>query len=543
MSDAAPGPWERYAKPAGEGQKPWEKFNALPAAGGAPGSAASALWNGLLHGLGNVGIGADRLAARAVPGVSSETVDQAAQQRQTTFEKDPTTRAHPTATAIGEVGGEMAATAPLGAGRGLASIWERLAQGAATGAATGAVGAASQAPGGSGFAPAVAMGAGAGAVGGAGAGALRSAAQPSSLAAPRIPPAAMVRAPEAKTWRDAARMLTSQDVRLSPMQARGMGEKERSLQEMPILRGMVRGAVGRSVDDFNRAVVSQALSPIGAIVPRSVPAGHDLMEFGQKQLGAAYDRVLPNVKLAQPGVANWLQNDPELQKMVSEMATDDAKRLTTIVENRLLGPLTKQGGVMDGPAFKKMESDLSGRAASLRGGNSDDLGKALSYIVSGVRDELANQNPQFAPELQKINHAFSMWARVRAAAVRDVDGKARFSPRDLLYALRGEDESAGNNSFGRGKQPMQAFAEAGSEIIDPSLKSGLETSKSAARMMGDVAGGAIGAVPYAAAMGAGAVPGVGAAVGAAGPGVGFEGGKIIGRRQIQRPVTQGYPSQ
>lgn len=344
------GPWESYA-PAGDTSGPWAKFNKLPPAGEDT-STASALWSGLLHGLGNVGYGAARLGARmggppgaegAQPGLA-ETVDRAALQRQQAFEQTPGVRQHPTATAIGEVGGEMAAMAPLGVTRGAAPLWERLLQGGVSGAGTGAIGAAAGAPAGKEFGPTVARGAALGGAVGAGVGGVGELVRPSTVAAPRVAPSAMVRAPEAKTWRDAARMLTSQDVRLSPAQARGAGYKERSLQEWPILRNLVRGAVGRSVDDFDRAVASQALSPLGTVVPRSVAAGHDLMEFGTKQFNQAYGQVLPHVSLSQPGVARWLQTDPELQKMVTEMASDDANRLTTILKNRLLEPLAKQGG-------------------------------------------------------------------------------------------------------------------------------------------------------------------------------------------------------
>lgn len=537
-----------FGKPPPAGPVDANPFGRLlkgTAARGAPGGAsedagstAGALWDGLLHGLGNVVHGAARIGARMLPegegGASPqsiEAVDRGALDRQKSFEQQPGVRAHPTATAIGEVGGEMAATAPLGVGRGAASLWERLLQGATTGGASGAVGAAANAPAGKDFAPAVARGAAAGAAIGGGFGAAGSAARPSSMVAPRVPAAAMVNAPETRSWREAARMLTSQDVRLSPGQARNVGYKERSLQEWPILRNLVKGAVGRSVDDFNRAVVSQALSPIGAIVPRSVKAGHDLMDFGTAQLNQAYDRVLPNLSLNQQGVAHWFQTDPELQKLVGEMASDDVKRLTSIVQNRVLDRFAKGNGVIDGNVFKEMERDLSGRASTFRGGNSDELGRAISYVVSGLRDELATQNPRFAPDLQKINHAFSMWARVRAAAGRDADGRARFSPRDLLQTIKGEDASAGGNSFARGREPMQAFAEAGNEIIDPSLTSRVpETSKSAARYVGDVVGGAVGATPYAAAIGAQAVPGLGLGIAGLGPGAGFEAGKRSQRR-------------
>jgi hypothetical protein len=478
-------------------------------------SAGSALWQGLMHGVGNVGTGAARLATLG----RSEGLEGAAAQRRQAFEAAPTTRQHPTATAIGETAGEMGAMGPLGAvGRGAASLWEALATGAGVGAAGGAIGGAATAPGGDKFLPSVGRSAALGGAVGAPMAAAGRFMRPSTITEPPAAPASLVNAPETRSWRDAARMLSSADVRLTPPQSHNLGYKERSLQEWPILRGFVRGGVGRSVDDFDRAVASQALSPLGVAVPRSIPAGHGLMDFGADQFNRAYGQVLPHVSLAQQPTVGALQAHPDLANVIGRMSTDDANSLMSRLQSDLLGRF--QNGTMDGQAFKLAESALS-RQADRISGSRPELADALRMTLSVVRDELATQNPTYAPQLQRINHAFSMWARVRDAAERDALGKGRFEPSDLLQVLKGESPS--NTAFGRGREPMQAFAEAGNEIIGPSLTSRVpETSKSAARMVGDVVGGAIGTPFYLGAQGAQQMPGVGRALT---PGVGFEVGK------------------
>lgn len=359
--------------------------------------------------------------------------------------------------------------------------------------------------------------------------------QPPVAPLPPPPPAAVQRPqgpPPPKSWTEAARMLDRSGVRLSPGQARNMSEMERTLQTWPILRGFVRGQVGRSVDDFDRAVVQQTLAPIGGTVPRSVPAGHALMEFGAKRFDEAYNPLLPHLNLSREGVANRLQNDPEMQQVVGGMSEDHIRRLTNMVN----GFMTRfdDRGMMNGPIFKRAESELAYRANNLSGGQDDELARALRRTLGMFRDELADQNPQFGPELQKINHAFSLFAEARAAGVRDATSRGRFEPSDLLNTIR---HGASDDSFSRGLAPLQAFAEAGEEVIGPSLTSRRpELSRSAARVLGDTAAGATLTPAYLAAAAAQRVPGLGRGIGALSPSVGAAIGdeQSKGRRAIRR---------
>jgi hypothetical protein len=564
-------------------------------------SIASALWNGLVQGAGNIGMGAARLGARMRGGgleyLDADTqqgvigaADRMARERQQTFERSPEARQHPIASTIGQMGGEMAAIAPLMALPGGQSVPAAALWSALTGAVGGALGAASSAPADS-FGRSVATGAGlgagmGGALGGAGAmlrppvlGARRAPVAPPVAPAaagpaigPQFPPGARMATvqpgsgpgpivqsprgmppvtpaappvavtprpppvPEPKSWTEAARMLAQKDVRLSPGQAHNMSEMERNLQSLPILRGFVRGQVGRSVDDFDRAVVRQSLDDIGAAVPRTVRAGHELMEFATKRFDEAYTPLLPHITLNREGVARVLQADPEVSMLMSEMAQDDARRLASIIENRVLAPRLWDNGVMTGQTFKQVERDLSRRADGFAGGRDDDLAKAIRRTLSTLRDEVANQNPQFGPELQKINRSFSLFAEARAAAARDADGRGKFTPHDLLQTIK---HGSSESSFARGIAPLQAFAEAGQEVIGPSITSRTpEMSRSAARIAADIIGGAAATPLYLGAMGAQAIPGLGRGVGALAPGAAAETARRQSRdRRREEPRT------
>lgn len=155
MSD---NPFAKYRAPTA-GDNPFARYrpadlNELPPER-AETSTASALWEGLQHGLGNIAMGAGRLGAKALwsPEQNAD-LDKVAQFREQHFQGQPTSQQHPIATGIGGVAGEMAATAPLAVPTA-ANLWGRLVQGGAAGALGGAVGGAAAAPGGKEFAPAV----------------------------------------------------------------------------------------------------------------------------------------------------------------------------------------------------------------------------------------------------------------------------------------------------------------------------------------------------------------------------------------------------
>ncbi len=313
-----------------------------------------------------------------------------------------------------------------------------------------------------------------------------------------------------------------------------MSERERSLQTWPILQGLVRGSVGRSVDDFNRATVQQSLEGIGGIVPRSIKAGHPLMEFATKRFNEAYEPLLPHISLNREGVARVVQENPEVTMMMSEMAEDDARRLSNIIQNRILGRFD-ENGMMTGKVFKEVEGDIARRADSFAGGKDDELARALRRTLGTLRDEVTAQNPRYGAELQKINRAFSLFAEARAAAVRDPESKGVFTPRALLQTLKGS--STSDSRLAQGLEPLQAFAEAGSEVIQPSvLNRAIEPTRSMARGVGDAIGGAIGAPLYLGAQGAQAVPGLGVGTRALAPAAGVEAGRRVpGRGGFPKP--------
>jgi hypothetical protein len=133
----------------------WQKMRGGGDQADAGGSMLGAMWKGFLHGAGDVPYGVAQMAQHAAAplkqpiqravnalgmgggpqGQQPPDMDQLVKQREQVYGQSPAVRAHPIASGVGRLGGEMAATAPLAlVPGGTATLPGRLGMGAATGA-------------------------------------------------------------------------------------------------------------------------------------------------------------------------------------------------------------------------------------------------------------------------------------------------------------------------------------------------------------------------------------------------------------------------
>jgi hypothetical protein len=135
-------------------QLAWQKMRGGGEQADAGESTLGALWKGFLHGAGDVPYGVAQIAQHAAApfkqpiqravnalrmgggpqGQQPPDMDQMIRQREQVYEQSPAVRAHPIASGAGRLAGEMAATAPLAAIGGAATIPGRIGMGAVTGA-------------------------------------------------------------------------------------------------------------------------------------------------------------------------------------------------------------------------------------------------------------------------------------------------------------------------------------------------------------------------------------------------------------------------
>jgi hypothetical protein len=417
------------------------------------------LARGAAHGLANPIFGGAQIGARMqepnyfAPTPDEglvKTVDTAAQERQQQFQADPRTKAHPTATAIGEIGGEAVSPPNLA----LAAI---PGGGVAKAALTGAASAAMAPTAGDDFwsdkKRQIALGLVGGGVGGGAA----------NIAGKVIAP----------PMRAAAQKLRDAGVSITPGQMIGgvARRAEEAAKSFPILGSFIRGAEGRGFESFNRAVINQALEPIGKSLPKDLEGGaRGQVSYAAHALDAAYDRILPKMTFREdPGVIADLDS---LRTLVKEMPAAQVEQFSNILQNRLAQRLGSQGN-MDGQTLNQVWSELGNLASTYR--TSSDaaqrqLGTALEETRSIIHQALTRQNPpELVKELENTRAAYAMLARIETAANRRAGSSGFFSPLDLLSAIRSGDRTVRHRAFSHGDALMQKFAQAGQDVLSSKL--------------------------------------------------------------------------
>ena len=287
------------------------------------------------------------------------------------------------------------------------------------------------------------------------------------------------------------RELLDAGVQLTPGQMAGRIPKraEEAGKSIPITGSAIRGAEGRALDSFNLATANRALGPIGATLPPGT-AGRDVVAAGQQALDNAYNAVLPGLTFQMD--QRFAQDIGNLRTMAAGLPAEQRAQFDWLLRERLAGRLAPTG-TMGGEVLKSVQSELSHFAREY--GRSGDaaqrqLGHAVEEMNEHIRDALQRQNPQAAQRLRDIGAAYAAFVRIENAASRRPTGDGRFTPGDLLAAIKGADPTVRKRAFARGDALLQPWAETGNRV----LTNRLPDSGTPERMMWDVVGGAGGAM-------------------------------------------------
>jgi hypothetical protein len=242
----------------------------------------------------------------------------------------------------------------------------------------------------------------------------------------------------------------------------GIGGAERVLGAFPILGSVVRGAEGRTLRDWQRAAVNQALEPLGGNVrvPRGLQ-GTALVNAGDDAISDAYNRVLPNITVSQQVVGGPIQQ--ALTAVEKGLPQSRKDQLYAILDDKFFSRFDS-AGKMDGQTYKKAEAGLSSLIRSYSRSTDADqalLGKALSDMRTTIRGEVAASDPVWGPQLQKVNYANALFSRIEEASSRRATSEGSFTPADLLATSR----ASNVRQFRQGDALMQAFANAGNRVI------------------------------------------------------------------------------
>jgi len=261
-----------------------------------------------------------------------------------------------------------------------------------------------------------------------------------------------------------ARDLIRRGVPLTPGQATGGSSllgtalqraEERAADTVPLLGDAIRGAFDRATGGFNRAAVTEALSPLKVKVPKNLE-GKELIGYGQRLLSNAYNSTLSKMK-----IENVMPLASEMDAITKDLSEDIAKD----VQDRVSRYITKKfkNGAMSGQDIKKAQTLLRKDILRLRREGSE-IGARKADALEDIRNvfsaELQKANPVQGPKLNQIDKAYGQFEIVRNAELRrkaggDADG---FLPGDLLQAVAKGDPTKRQSQFSAGEARLQAFA-------------------------------------------------------------------------------------
>lgn len=260
---------------------------------------------------------------------------------------------------------------------------------------------------------------------------------------------------------------------------------------LPVLGDAINAARRRGVEAFNRAAINETLAPIGASLPKGLNGGHGAVAFAERQLGQAYDTVLP--KMSAKADAQFAEELTNLAGQAETMLPARAQQFGAVMQAdvvRFFGP----DGTITGKGLKEVETRLGARIRNYMGSadpDARDMAIALRDAQSVVRDLAARQNPLHAADLAKINQGWALFTRVQRAAAQGLEGN--FTPGQLRTATRVSDKSVRKGASARGEAMMQSFAEDAQGVLPSSIPdSGTAGRLFTGLVVGEAAGGMAG---------------------------------------------------
>lgn len=289
----------------------------------------------------------------------------------------------------------------------------------------------------------------------------------------------------------AARRLADAGVDLTPGQMLGRAGQfvEDLVQGLPFT-GAIDRAQARSMRQYSRAEVNEALKPLGVSTTRT---GEDAVADGRRLVSEAYERVKPYVSLpptATDSAVRAARGDWDQLPML-----DDQQRaqITGYVDRRI-APHILNNRTLSGDEFKRLDSELGTLANQYRTAGDPrlrPLGDAFAAIQDRLRDALVPGTAGAKAQLQAANSARRALYPIEDAA-RAATGKiGHFTPTQMSQAANRIEQHAGElNRAGRelltDKRPL------GRTLSRVGLGGGGAATAAAAQAMG-VPGVALGA--------------------------------------------------
>jgi len=265
-------------------------------------------------------------------------------------------------------------------------------------------------------------------------------------------------------------LLNEKGVRLTPGRIKGgaLQRTEDALTSIPLLGDTIKNANVRSMQDFNRATINDALEIVGEKLDPSTQVGRDAIAEASRKIGQRYDDILEKMPVKLDGQAQ--QEIDRIFGMIDSF--DKSYRDWTI--RQLKGPIASK---FENPTQTALGQDFKVLMRQLRDTYKNairtnkpafeqEAGKAIREVYLALERAAARQNPDLAGALKATDRAYAALSRIRDASEYAGAKDGVFTPAMYLRSIK---SSAEGNSFSEGRAFGQPFAEAAANVLPQSV--------------------------------------------------------------------------
>tara|TARA_R100001082_G_scaffold94630_1_gene61603 strand:- start:529 stop:2193 length:1665 start_codon:yes stop_codon:yes gene_type:complete len=254
---------------------------------------------------------------------------------------------------------------------------------------------------------------------------------------------------------------------------------EEGATSLPLVGGVIKGALDRSTQSFNRAAINDALKSINKVLPPKL-TGRKAIEWAKNEISKSYNDVVSKMSL---------NNADELIDIVSTISTNlkgslDPK-LYKIFNDKLSEKIISRvkDGKLSGTALQKVQTDIKALITQYikNGGTSErEMADALTTILTGKVDDagvkiipglddliIRDNAPDLVSKFLNTNKAYSLFGVIQNASVKSKTGT--FTPSHLLTAAKAADNTKNKSIFASGNAKLQKLAETGDEVVGANI--------------------------------------------------------------------------
>lgn len=282
------------------------------------------------------------------------------------------------------------------------------------------------------------------------------------------------------------RTLQEAGVEMTPGQIIGgfAQRAENKATSLPLVGDAVTSAQRRSIESFNRATANRVLQPLNAAVPDELPAGREMVNFVEDQIGRVYADTAARTRPFGPDAA-FAQDIGRVSQQF--MTPESRATFARLVGDRVVSRF--QNGPIDGGNFKTIDAELGTIAREFSASATvaeREVARGVRGVQQALRDLMARTNPDVAPDIRAADQAFARFVRMEGAAAGQGATEGVFTPAQLSSAVRAADRTPRHSGYAGGDALMQDLSDAGRTAM-----AGTPNSFTADRLMNTLGLGAL----------------------------------------------------